>query len=117
MYSSSTPLYSGGRPIVSDGSRSPNLSTFQVEHVSRPPSAMANRSPPEPVLDPEFIYREHVSKLIGAKSRPFSVSGRIPLDPSHLVLFFRSKACDIFHLFQFNSIPDSNCLPSLFRPE
>jgi hypothetical protein len=93
MYATSSPLYNfiQPRPIGSDGSRSPNLKTFQVEHVSRPPSAMANRSPPETVYDPEFMYREHVSRLIGAKTRPFTVSGRIPLDPSHLVLFFRSK--------------------------
>jgi hypothetical protein len=67
------------------------MPTFQVEHVSRPPSAMANRSPPEPAYDTEFLYREYISRLIAAKARPFSVSGRIPLDPSHLVLFFRSK--------------------------
>ncbi|KAJ7905875.1 hypothetical protein B0H13DRAFT_2508453, partial [Mycena leptocephala] len=94
------------------GSRSPNLSSFQVEHVSRPPSAMANRSPPEPAVDPEFIYREHVSKLIGAKSRPFSVSGRIPLDPSHLVLFFRSKT-GITHSLDFPVDIDYNTPPAL----
>ncbi|KAF7362803.1 hypothetical protein MVEN_00630100 [Mycena venus] len=111
MYASSTPLYNTTRPIVPDGSRSPNLS-FQVEHVSRPPSAMANRSPVEPVVDPEFVYREHVSKLIGAKSRPFSVSGRIPLDPSHLVLFFRSKT-GITHSLDFPIDIDYSTPPAL----
>ncbi|KAJ7061715.1 hypothetical protein C8F01DRAFT_1286717, partial [Mycena amicta] len=38
-----------------------------------------------------IAIRENVSKLIVAKTRPFSVSGRIPLDPAHLVLFFRAK--------------------------
>ncbi|KAJ7764004.1 hypothetical protein DFH07DRAFT_917012 [Mycena maculata] len=111
MYSPSTPLYGSARPIVSDGSRSPNL-TFQVEHVSRPPSAMANRSPPEPTYDPEFIYRENVSKLIGAKARPFSVSGRIPLDPSQLVLFFRSKT-GTTHSLDFPIDIDYNTPPAL----
>ncbi|KAJ6603607.1 hypothetical protein DFH09DRAFT_1124689 [Mycena vulgaris] len=112
MYSISTPLYNSARPIVSDGSRSPNLTTFQVEHVSRPPSAMGNRSPLEPSYDPEFIYRENVSRLIGAKTRPFSVSGRIPLDPSHLVLFFRSKT-GITHSLDFPIDIDYNSPPAL----
>ncbi|KAJ6493427.1 hypothetical protein C8R45DRAFT_900843 [Mycena sanguinolenta] len=119
MYASSTPLYNSVRPIIPDGSRSPNLgsrspnvSTFEVEHVSRPPSAMGNRSPLEPTLDTEFIYREHVSKLIGAKSRPFSVSGRIPLDPSHLVLFFRSKT-GITHSLDFPIDIDYSTPPAL----
>ncbi|KAJ7136750.1 hypothetical protein C8R44DRAFT_767822 [Mycena epipterygia] len=112
MYFNSAPLYNNTHPIGSDGSRSPNVSTFEVEHVSRPPSAMANRSPLEPAYDPEFIYREHVSKLIGAKTRPFSVSGRIPLDPSHLVLFFRSKT-GITHSLDFPVDIDYNTPPAL----
>ncbi|KAJ7175215.1 hypothetical protein C8R43DRAFT_599701 [Mycena crocata] len=115
MYSTSTPLYGAPRPILSDGSRSPNMSpnmAFQVEHVSRPPSAMANRSPPEPAYDPEFMYREHVSKLIGAKARPFTVSGRIPLDPSHLILFFRSKT-GITHSLDFPVDIDYNTPPAM----
>ncbi|KAJ7692471.1 hypothetical protein B0H17DRAFT_871281, partial [Mycena rosella] len=92
--------------------RSPNLTTFEVEHVSRPPSAMANRSPPDPAYDSEFMYREHVSRLIGAKTRPFSVSGRIPLDPSHLVLFFRSKT-GITHSLDFPVDIDYNTPPAL----
>ncbi|KAF7350584.1 hypothetical protein MSAN_01618400 [Mycena sanguinolenta] len=117
MYASSTPLYSPVRPIISDGSRSPNLAspnlaTFEVEHVSRPPSAMGNRPPLESTLDAEFIYRDHVSKLISAKSRPFSVSGRIPLDPSHLVLFFRSKT-GITHSLDFPIDIDYSTPPAL----
>ncbi|KAF7297490.1 hypothetical protein MIND_00982800 [Mycena indigotica] len=86
------------------GRASPNLSGatlggggFEVERVSRPPSAMGmGGMMPGGVgggaaYDPEFVYRENVSKLIAAKTRPFSVSGRIPLDPAHLVLFFRAK--------------------------
>ncbi|KAK7018280.1 hypothetical protein R3P38DRAFT_2982063 [Favolaschia claudopus] len=116
MYASTTPIYGAPRPIPSDGSRSPNISAaslgFEVEHVSRPPSAMGMNRPPEPVWDPEFMYREHVSKLIGAKSRPCSVSGRIPLDPSHLVLFFRSKT-GITHSLDFPIDIDYNTPPAL----
>src|ERR1700761_9320376 len=93
---SAAPLYSAApRGIAPDisGRMSPNPAGFEVEHVSRPPSAIGHRipAPPEPAYDPEFLYRESVSKLIAAKTRPFSVSGRIPLDPSQLVLFFRSR--------------------------
>ncbi|KAJ7082347.1 hypothetical protein C8R43DRAFT_909689 [Mycena crocata] len=73
---------------------------------------MANRSPPEPAYDAEFMYREPVSKLIGAKTRPFSVSGRIPLDPSHLILFFRSKT-GITHSLDFPIDIDYNTPPAL----
>lgn len=73
---------------------------------------MANRSPHEPTLDPEFIYRENVSRLIGAKTRPFSVSGRIPLDPSHLVLFFRSKS-GVTHSLDFPVDIDYSSPPAL----
>lgn len=39
----------------------------------------------------ESVYRTNVAKMISIKSRPFTVSGRIPFDPATLVLFFRSK--------------------------
>ncbi|KAJ7058740.1 hypothetical protein C8F01DRAFT_1370941 [Mycena amicta] len=88
-------------PVGSQLTASPNLSGgggggggFEVERVSRPPSAMGmgmGGSAGSGGYDPEFVYRENVSKLIVAKTRPFSVSGRIPLDPAHLVLFFRAK--------------------------
>lgn len=39
----------------------------------------------------EHALRGSVSRLLIAKARPFTASGRIPLDPSALVLFFRSK--------------------------
>ena len=29
--------------------------------------------------------------LVAAKARPFAVCGRIPVDPTALILFFRSK--------------------------
>lgn len=44
-----------------------------------------------PFLESDYLFRETVSKFLVVKDRPTTVSGRIPLDPSHLVLFFRSK--------------------------
>jgi hypothetical protein len=38
-----------------------------------------------------MMYREHVSALISAKDRQIAVSGRIPVDPAQLSLFFRAK--------------------------
>ena len=42
-------------------------------------------------FDEEAAFRTSVAALIAAKARPFCVSGRIPVDPSSLILFFRSK--------------------------
>lgn len=39
----------------------------------------------------EHALRASVSRFHAAKTRPITVSGRIPFDPSALVLFFRSK--------------------------
>lgn len=40
----------------------------------------------------EAALKAFSTLLVGATARPFSVSGKIPFDPSTLVLFFRSKA-------------------------
>jgi hypothetical protein len=71
--------------------RSPSVSDFQIEHV--PKSSVIRRSipPAEPGFDQALAFRDSVSRLLSARSRPFSVCGRIPLDSSQLVLFFRSK--------------------------
>lgn len=39
----------------------------------------------------ENSLRVSISRMIAAKARPFTASGHIPLDPTALVLFFRSK--------------------------
>jgi hypothetical protein len=41
--------------------------------------------------DSEAAYRASIAMLVAAKARPFAVCGRIPLDPTALILFFRSK--------------------------
>lgn len=72
---------------------SSGVGDFQVEHATRTPRRQHSLSMPiAPVgYDEELVYREHVSSLLAAKNTVFSVSGRIPLDPSQLVLFFRTK--------------------------
>ncbi|KAH9947860.1 hypothetical protein B0H21DRAFT_691224 [Amylocystis lapponica] len=42
--------------------------------------------------DNEAAFRASVVGLLKSKARPIAVSGRIPVDPSVLTLFFRSKA-------------------------
>ena len=41
--------------------------------------------------DSEAAFRASVVTLLTAKARPFAISGRIPVDPTVLILFFRSK--------------------------
>ncbi|KAF7293849.1 hypothetical protein HMN09_01180900 [Mycena chlorophos] len=97
-------LAGGGMSPNLSGRMSPNLTAgggggFEVERVSRPPSAMgmggvagmAHGGIGGPGYNAEEVYAQNVGRLIAAKTRPFSVSGRIPLDPAHLVLFFRAK--------------------------
>lgn len=79
---------------------SPNSSDFHIEHATRTPRRQHSLSMPLPTgYDGEMVYRDHVSQLLAAKNTVFSVSGRIPLDPSQLVLFFRTKVlADLPHL-------------------
>jgi hypothetical protein len=51
-------------------------------------------------------------RLLTAKARPFTTSGRIPLDPSALVLFFRSKS-GITHSLDFPINVDYDTPPAL----
>ena len=72
--------------------RSPSFSDFQVERTPKSASAISRKSvPPAEQGYDEFVFRDSVARLLAAASRPFTISGRIPLDPSQLVLFFRSK--------------------------
>ncbi|TFK32163.1 hypothetical protein BDQ12DRAFT_692899 [Crucibulum laeve] len=94
--------------------RSPSVSDFQIEKAPRSASAAARRSMPaaEPAYHDELLYRESVSRLIQIKDRQFAVSGRIPVDPSQLVLFFRSKS-GITHSLDFPIDVDYNTPPAL----
>ena len=88
------PLGMGPRPVSRGPSPAPPGvigSGFQVEKRARSPNPMGRQAMPQPDYREENLYREHVSVLISAKDSQFAVSGRIPIDPAQLVLFFRSK--------------------------
>ncbi|KAF9462249.1 hypothetical protein BDZ94DRAFT_1220187 [Collybia nuda] len=101
---------------LSDGlpfHRVPSVSDFQIERV--PKSSNVNRrSMPaaEPGYEDGIVFRDYVSRLLSARSRPFSVCGRIPFDSSQLVLFFRSKS-GITHSLDFPIDVDYNTPPAL----
>lgn len=80
------------------GPTSPDMTGFQVEKRSRSPNPYGRPvQQPEPVQyrDEASIFRDQVSALIDAKDTQFAVNGRIPVDPSKLILFFRSKVCGL----------------------
>ncbi len=72
---------------------SSSTSDFHIERRTRTPRRQQSLAMPLPPagFDNELVYRDHVSRLLAAKNTVFSISGRIPLDPSQLVLFFRTK--------------------------
>ncbi|KAF9001182.1 hypothetical protein BDQ17DRAFT_1492196 [Cyathus striatus] len=109
---SPTPSYMPYSPVPPGSVAS---SDFQVEKIPRPPSSMGRRrSMPsiEPVYYDENLYRDHVSRLLNVKDRQFAVSGRIPMDTSQLVLFFRSKS-GITHSLDFPIDVVHNAPPAL----
>ncbi len=93
---SPVPLGAGPHPLSRGPSPAPPGamgSGFQVEKRARSPNPMGRQAMPHPTMDyrEENLFREHVSVLIAAKDSQFAVTGRIPIDPAQLVLFFRSK--------------------------
>jgi len=78
--------------LQNDHRRTSSSSGFQVEKRAKSPNPYGRQpvGQPEPYRD-EGLYIEHVSNLIAAKDHQFAVTGRIPVDPADLVLFFRSK--------------------------
>lgn len=103
-----TSRLSDGAPLYS------SMSDFEIERGS-PLSAYAHASPrrvPSSVDFNEHAMRTHLTSLLAAKSRPFSVSGLIPLDPANLVVFFRSKS-GITHSLDFPIDVDYDLPPAL----
>lgn len=104
-----SPTPSGvSRSSGSDGlpfHRSPSTSDFQIERATK---AVHRRSMPAPdaAYEDELVLRDSISRLLAAKDRIFSVSGRIPVDTSQLVLFFRSKVSYSHPLLCFPSCAD-----------
>jgi hypothetical protein len=64
---------------------------FEIERGSPRSGHGRPKRMPSPSDINEHALRTHLALLLAAKSRPFSVSGLIPLDPTNLVVFFRSK--------------------------
>ncbi|KAG7445361.1 uncharacterized protein BT62DRAFT_191236 [Guyanagaster necrorhizus] len=113
-----SPLGFYGR-VGSDGTpyvySSPSLPSgdFQIERSIRSPYRPHTVAPAlHQGYEEELIYRDHISRLLTAKTRVFSISGRIPLDPSQLVLFFRTKS-GITHSLDFPIDVDYNTPPAL----
>lgn len=92
--------------------RSPSVSDFQIEHVAKSSAIHRPIAFAEPGFDQALAFRDNVSRLLTAKSRPFSVCGRIPFDSSQLVLFFRSKS-GITHSLDFPIDVDYDTPPAL----
>jgi hypothetical protein len=88
--------------------RTASLSDFQIERASRQWQSIASKKQATRAHHghyydterDEVLLREHVSRLFEAKHRPFTTGGCIPMDPSQLVLFFRSKT-GITHSLDF----------------
>ncbi len=80
---------------------------FEMERAERPPKTPPSytRSPPRGILrkgapavthPTEDVFHNTVTSLMTAKSRPFSISGHIPLEPGALTIFLRSQVRSCF---------------------
>ena len=56
------------------------------------------------------VLQNNVSSLLAAKSKPFSISGHIPLEPGALTIFFRSAVCILYFVY-FRSLTSLPCHP------
>ena len=74
--------------------RNPSISDFQIERIPKQTQVIPRRATlrrTDADYEDERVFQSSVARVLAAKTRPFTVSGRIPLDQSTLVLFFRSK--------------------------
>ncbi|KAK1234226.1 hypothetical protein PQX77_002577 [Marasmius sp. AFHP31] len=118
-HGASRPSSPSGYSRVSDGlpyRGSPSISgsEFEVEKVSRSNHVSMRRrtAMPTATTEDDIAYRESVSRLLTAATRVSTVSGYIPLDPTHLILFFRTKS-GITHSLDFPIDVDYNTPPAL----
>ncbi|KAG6873393.1 hypothetical protein C0995_016203 [Termitomyces sp. Mi166 len=99
----------GPDPLLS--SKSPSSQGFEIERV---PKSSIRRSIPYDVPgyenNPEF--RDYVLQLLEATNAPFTVSGRLKLQSTQLILFFRAKN-GITHSLDFPVDVDYNLPPPL----
>ncbi|TBU44089.1 hypothetical protein BD309DRAFT_1018807 [Dichomitus squalens] len=93
--------------------RTQSLSEFEVEQRRQPFSpTKSRRRGSDPEHDKEIAYRSAIAAVISAKARPFAVSGRVPMDPAHLTLFFRTQS-GISHSLDFPIDVDVDMPPAL----
>ncbi|KAF9237135.1 hypothetical protein BU15DRAFT_88852 [Melanogaster broomeanus] len=96
-------------------SRTRSQPDFEIERPAKTPSGMAKRPSARRLQSDygaEHALRASVSRLLSAKARPFTASGRITIDPTALVLFFRSKSA-ITHSLDFPIDIDYDTPPAL----
>ncbi|KAG6815406.1 hypothetical protein H0H87_002184 [Tephrocybe sp. NHM501043] len=109
------PISRAASPIPSSIGRSPDLikpysnsQDFEIERIPKSPMR-----PLMPLADPGYEnspdFRDYVSRLLDATNAPFTISGRITLNASQLVLFFRTKT-GITHSLDF-PVDVDYCLP------
>lgn len=79
-------MYDGSLPYR----RSPSMD-FEIEHVSNSPGKSSRPSLRRGRSDyaSEAMLQASVARIVAAKT--FAVSGKIPVDPATLTLFFRTK--------------------------
>lgn len=74
--------------------RTSSIPDFQVERSMKSLSSRKQAARTQRLSEvdrDDAVLRDHVARLFEAKHRPFTTGGCIPMDPSQLVLFFRSK--------------------------
>lgn len=89
-----------GRNLPSVAFRNPGTRDFEIERELSPrgqPRPPMRRAVSDYTSDDvlkarnEDILKASIAASIAAKARPFAISGRIPVDPATLNLFFRTK--------------------------
>ncbi|KAG6908369.1 hypothetical protein DXG01_004867 [Tephrocybe rancida] len=100
-----------GRGPDSFYAKPPSSADFEIERIPKSPMRQ-----PIPLAGANYEnsteFRDYVSRLLEATSAPFSVAGRVTLDASQLVLFFRTKT-GITHSLDFPVDIDYSIPPSL----
>jgi hypothetical protein len=82
---------------IYDSSPYRSATDFEIEYspgkTPRPPM----RRMASDYTSPENMLQSSVARIVAAKARPFCVSGRIPVDPANLTMFFRTKVRPTCH--------------------
>lgn len=87
-----SPVPGISRSFDGASARSPSVLDFQIEKAPKSPNMGGGRGlPAQAANQDDVLLNQYVSAIIAAKDRQFAITGSIPLDPSQLVLFFRSK--------------------------